>query len=155
MPDRLFERDGRTLSDLESGVETTRFGVMKHLRLLEESGLVVTRKPGREKLHFLSPVPIQLIHNRWIDKYAERRASAPAELKATLEDPVMTETAPATQTVQVNRGRAEYEGARLEREDRLAPRVLRPAGAVQPARLRPGGARPDPGPLIRPSDPAQ
>jgi DNA-binding transcriptional ArsR family regulator len=83
--DRLFERDGRTLTDLESELEMTRFGVMKHLRLLEEAGLVVTRRAGREKLHFLNPVPIRLIHDRWIDKYTEPRVSALAELKTTLE----------------------------------------------------------------------
>ena len=83
--DRLFERDGRTLTELEAGLEMTRFGVMKHLRVLEEAGLVVTRRSGREKLHFLNPVPIRLIHDRWIDKYTERRVSALAELKHTLE----------------------------------------------------------------------
>jgi DNA-binding transcriptional ArsR family regulator len=83
--DRLFERDGRTLTELESELEMTRFGVMKHLRLLEDAGLVVTRKSGREKLHFLNPVPIRLIHDRWIDKYTERQVSALAELKAKLE----------------------------------------------------------------------
>jgi len=64
----------------------TRFGVMKHLRVLEDAGLVVTRRSGREKLHFLNPVPIRLIHDRWIDKYTERRVSALTELKARLED---------------------------------------------------------------------
>src|SRR5438552_4815215 len=83
--DRLYERDGRTLTELESDVEMTRFGVMKHLRLLEAAGLVVTRRSGREKLHFLNPVPIRLIHDRWIDKYTEHRVSALAELKTTLE----------------------------------------------------------------------
>jgi len=83
--DQLFERDGRTLSELESELEMTRFGVMKHLRLLEDAGLVVTRRNGREKLHFLNPVPIRLIHDRWIDKYTERRVSALLELKEELE----------------------------------------------------------------------
>ena len=83
--DRLFERDGRTLSELESELDMTRFGVMKHLRILEEAGLVVTRKVGREKHHFLNPVPIRLIHDRWIDKYRERQVSALADLKAELE----------------------------------------------------------------------
>ena len=83
--DQLFERDGRTLTELESDLEMTRFGVMKHLRLLEAAGLVVTRRSGREKLHFLNPVPIRLIHDRWIDKYTEHRVSALAELKTTLE----------------------------------------------------------------------
>jgi DNA-binding transcriptional ArsR family regulator len=83
--DLLFEREGRTLTELESQVEMTRIGVMKHLRLLEEAGLVVTRRSGREKLHFLNPVPIRLIHDRWIDKYTERHASALANLKTNLE----------------------------------------------------------------------
>lgn len=84
--DRLFERDGRTLTELESELEMTRFGVMKHLRLLEDAGLVVTRRSGREKLHFLNPVPIRLIHDRWIDKYTEHQVSALTELKAQLEE---------------------------------------------------------------------
>jgi DNA-binding transcriptional ArsR family regulator len=83
--DRLFEQDGRTLSDLESAVDMTRFGVMKHLRVLEEAGLVVSRKSGREKLHFLNPVPIRLIHDRWIDKYTERQVAALTDLKSQLE----------------------------------------------------------------------
>ena len=83
--DLLFEREGRTLTELESQVDMTRIGVMKHLRLLEEAGLVVTRRAGREKLHFLNPVPIRLIHDRWIDKYTERQASALANLKTNLE----------------------------------------------------------------------
>ena len=83
--DRLFERDGRTLTDLERDVDMTRFGVMKHLRVLEDAGLVVTRKAGREKLHFLNPVPIRLIHDRWIDKYTERRVTALVDLKNELE----------------------------------------------------------------------
>src|SRR5256886_17295716 len=83
--DRLFERDGRTLTELESELEMTRFGAMKHLRVLEDAGLVDTRRKGREKLHFLNPVPIRLIHNRWIDKYTERRVSALLELKEELE----------------------------------------------------------------------
>jgi DNA-binding transcriptional ArsR family regulator len=84
--DKLFKRDGRTLRELEAGLEMTRFGVMKHLRLLEEAGLVTTQKRGREKLHFLNPVPIRLIHDRWIDKYTERRVSALADLKSKLEE---------------------------------------------------------------------
>ena len=83
--DLLFEREGRTLTELESQVDMTRIGVMKHLRLLEEAGLVVTRRSGREKLHFLNPVPIRLIHDRWIDKYTEHHASALANLKTNLE----------------------------------------------------------------------
>ena len=84
--DRLFERDGRTLTELESQLEMTRFGVMKHLRILEEAGLVVSRKAGRSRLHYLNPVPIRLIHDRWIDKYTERRVSALVDLKTQLEE---------------------------------------------------------------------
>jgi DNA-binding transcriptional ArsR family regulator len=83
--DLLFEREGRTLTELEAEVDMTRFGVMKHLRQLEEAGLVLTRRSGREKLHFLNPVPIRLVHDRWIDKYTERQVSALADLKAELE----------------------------------------------------------------------
>ena len=83
--DRLFERDGRTLTELESALEMTRFGVMKHLKVLEEANLVVARRSGREKLHYLNPVPIRLVHDRWIDKSTERRVSALADLKAQLE----------------------------------------------------------------------
>ena len=84
--DRLFERDGRTLTELDGELEMTRFGVMKHLRVLEDAGLVVTRRSGREKLHFLNPVPIRLLHDRWIDKYTERRVSALLDLKNELEE---------------------------------------------------------------------
>lgn len=83
--DLLFERDGRTLTELESELAMTRFGVMKHLRVLEEAGLVVTRRSGREKLHFLNPVPIRLVHDRWIDKYTERNVTALLDLKTQLE----------------------------------------------------------------------
>jgi DNA-binding transcriptional ArsR family regulator len=84
--DLLFKRDGRTLTELASELEMTRFGVMKHLRLLEDAGLVLVRRSGREKLHFLNPVPIRLIHDRWIDKYAECQVSALAHLKTELEE---------------------------------------------------------------------
>ena len=84
--DRLFTRDGRSLTELESDLEMTRFGVMKHLRVLEDAGLVVTRRAGREKLHFLNVVPIRLIHDRWIDKFTERRVSALTDLKRRLEE---------------------------------------------------------------------
>jgi DNA-binding transcriptional ArsR family regulator len=84
--DLLFERDGRTLTELESELEMTRFGVMKHLRVLEDAGLVVAHRSGREKRHFLNPVPIRLIHDRWIDKYTERQVTALADLKKQLEE---------------------------------------------------------------------
>ena len=83
--DQLFERDGRTLGELQAGVDMTRFGVMKHLGVLEDAQLITTRKSGREKLHHLNPVPIRLIHDRWIDKYTERRVSALTQLKSSLE----------------------------------------------------------------------
>ncbi|MGI5241487.1 ArsR/SmtB family transcription factor [Dactylosporangium sp. CA-139066] len=84
--DLLFVRDGRTLTELESELSMTRFGVMKHLRVLEEAGLVVTRRSGREKLHFLNPVPIRQIHDRWIDKYTSDRAGQLLDLKRQLEE---------------------------------------------------------------------
>jgi DNA-binding transcriptional ArsR family regulator len=84
--DRLFIRDGRSLTELESDLEMTRFGVMKHLRVLEQAGLVVARRSGREKLHYLNPVPIRLIHDRWIDKYTESRVAALSELKSRLDE---------------------------------------------------------------------
>ena len=85
--DLLYERDGRTLTELESELAMTRFGVMKHLKVLEEADLVVTRRQGREKLHFLNPVPIRLVHDRWIDKYTERNVTALLDLKDRLEHP--------------------------------------------------------------------
>jgi DNA-binding transcriptional ArsR family regulator len=84
--DLLFVRDGRTLTELESELEMTRFGAMKHLKVLEDAGLVVTRRQGREKLHFLNAVPIRLIHDRWIDKFTEPQVTALADLKRRLED---------------------------------------------------------------------
>jgi uncharacterized protein YndB with AHSA1/START domain len=87
--DELFKEDGQTLSALEERLPMTRFGVMKHLKLLEAAGLVVTRKRGREKLHFLNPVPIRLIHDRWVSKYTEPWVAALSDLKRTLEDKTM------------------------------------------------------------------
>src|SRR5580765_152411 len=87
--DLLFERDGRTLTELDAELEMTRFGVMKHLKVLEEAGLVVPRRRGREKLHFLNPVPIRLVHDRWVSKYAEPWAAGLSELKQRLEDRTM------------------------------------------------------------------
>jgi DNA-binding transcriptional ArsR family regulator len=83
--DRLFKRDGQTLGELCERVSMTRFGVMKHLRVLEEAGLVVTRRSGREKLHYLNPVPIRLVHDRWVSKYAAPFAAALSQLKSHLE----------------------------------------------------------------------
>jgi len=86
--DELFRADGQTLSALEQRFAMTRFGVMKHLRQLEEAGLVVTRRRGREKLHFLNPVPIRLIHDRWVSKYAAPWAEMLSDLKQELEKPM-------------------------------------------------------------------
>jgi uncharacterized protein YndB with AHSA1/START domain/DNA-binding transcriptional ArsR family regulator len=87
--DELFEQDGQTLSALEARLPMTRFGVMKHLRVLEEAGLVATRRRGREKLHFLNPVPIRLVHDRWVSKYAEPWAATLSGLKTYLEGSAM------------------------------------------------------------------
>src|SRR3982750_1070177 len=84
--DLLFRRDGRTLTELESELEMTRFGVANPLKGPEDPDLLTPRRSGREKLHFLNPVPIRLIHDRWIDKYTEHRVAALADLKHELED---------------------------------------------------------------------
>ncbi|HEX3394604.1 MAG TPA: metalloregulator ArsR/SmtB family transcription factor [Acidimicrobiales bacterium] len=86
--DELFRADGQTLSELEERFAMTRFGVMKHLKQLEEASLVVTRRRGREKLHFLNPVPIRLVHDRWVSKYAEPWAAALSDIKHRLETPM-------------------------------------------------------------------
>src|SRR5882762_9556487 len=83
--DELFVEDGQTLSALEQRLPMTRFGVAKHLKVLAEAGLVTTQRRGREKLHFLNPVPIREVHDRWVSKYAEPWASALTELKRDLE----------------------------------------------------------------------
>src|ERR1700736_2690907 len=87
--DELFREDGQTLSALQERLPMTRFGVMKHLRQLEAAGLVVTRRRGREKLHFLNPVPIRLVHDRWVSKYAAPWAATLSDLKHQLEDKTM------------------------------------------------------------------
>ena len=84
--DLLHQRDGQTLGELEAELTMTRFGVMKHLKVLEQAALLITRWRGREKLHFLNAVPIRLIHDRWIDKYREHEVSALADLKTSLEN---------------------------------------------------------------------
>jgi DNA-binding transcriptional ArsR family regulator len=84
--DRLYEQDGLSLGELEAELPMTRFGVMKHLRVLEEANLVVTRRRGRRKLHFLNPVPIRQIHDRWVSKYAAPWVSALTDLKHDLEE---------------------------------------------------------------------
>ncbi len=87
--DELFRQDGQSLSSLERRVPMSRFGVMKHLKVLEEAGLVVTRRRGREKLHFLNAVPIRLIHDRWVSKYAEPWVATLSELKHYVEENTM------------------------------------------------------------------
>jgi uncharacterized protein YndB with AHSA1/START domain len=87
--DQLFREDGQNLRTLEKDLPMTRFGVMKHLKVLEEAGLVVTRKRGREKLHFLNPVPIRLVHDRWVSKYSEPWAATLSNLKHGLENKTM------------------------------------------------------------------
>jgi len=86
--DELFRQDGQTLSALEERFAMTRFGVMKHLKQLEDAGLVVSKRRGREKLHFLNPVPIRLVHDRWVSKYAEPWAAGLSGLKHSLESPM-------------------------------------------------------------------
>ena len=87
--DELFKEDGQTLTALEGRLPMSRFGVMKHLKVLEEANLVVTKRRGREKLHFLNPVPIRLVHDRWVSKYAEPWAATLTGLKRKLEDRTM------------------------------------------------------------------
>jgi DNA-binding transcriptional ArsR family regulator len=84
--DELYEEDGQTLTGLERGLPMSRIGVMKHLRILEDAGLVTTKRRGREKLHFLNPVPIRLVHDRWVSKYAEPWAATLSGLKKRLEE---------------------------------------------------------------------
>jgi len=86
--DELYREDGQTLSALEAGFGMSRFGVMKHLKQLEEAGLVVTRRRGREKLHFLNPVPIRLVHDRWVSKFSEPWTAALSDIKHRLEKPM-------------------------------------------------------------------
>src|SRR4051794_31206918 len=87
--DELFKQDGQTLGALEQRLPMSRFGVMKHLKVLEEAGLVTTKRRGREKLHFLNPVPIRLVHDRWVSKYAEPWAAALSGLKHDIEEDTM------------------------------------------------------------------
>src|ERR1700684_4078469 len=84
--DELFKQDGQTLSALEQRLPMTRFGVMKHLKVLEQAGLLTTKKRGRQKLHFLNPVPIRLVHDRWVSKYSEPWAAALSNLKTRIEE---------------------------------------------------------------------
>lgn len=87
--DRLYERDGQTLGELAAALPgMSRQAAMKHLRTLEAAGLIVTQREGRTKLHFLNPMPIRLIHDRWISRYTARLAGALGRLKADLEEPM-------------------------------------------------------------------
>ncbi|HEY5285590.1 MAG TPA: metalloregulator ArsR/SmtB family transcription factor [Solirubrobacteraceae bacterium] len=87
--DELFKQDAQTLGALERRLPMTRFGVMKHLKVLEQAGLIVARRRGREKLHFLNPVPIRLVHDRWVSKYSEPWAATLSELKHDIEEKTM------------------------------------------------------------------
>jgi uncharacterized protein YndB with AHSA1/START domain len=87
--DELFKDDGQTLSALEGRLPMTRFGVMKHLKVLEQAGLVTTKRRGREKLHFLNPVPIRLVHDRWVSKYSEPWTAGLSDLKRRIEEKTM------------------------------------------------------------------
>lgn len=93
MLDLLFQQDGLTLTELAApfAEAMTRYGVMKHLKLLEDAGLVTTRKVGREKHHYLNPVPIQLAYDRWVSKYAQPWTQSMTDLKHALEDPHMSQ----------------------------------------------------------------
>jgi DNA-binding transcriptional ArsR family regulator len=84
--DELYKQDGQALSTLEQRLPMTRFGVMKHLKVLEQAGLVTTKKRGREKLHFLNAVPIRLVHDRWVSKYSEPWAAGLSGLKQAIEE---------------------------------------------------------------------
>lgn len=84
--DELYRQDGQTLTALEERLPMSRFGVMKHLKVLQDAGLIVTKRRGREKLHFLNPVPIRLVHDRWVSKYAEPWAATLSELKSSIEE---------------------------------------------------------------------
>lgn len=141
--DVLYERDGRTLGELSGQLEMTRFGTMKHLKLLEEAGLVASRRRGREKLHFLNPVPIRLIHDRWIGKYAESAVATMAALKAVLEgeNPMTNETQAGATTTQV------YQVFIRSTPERIWEAITTPEftrryfhGSQVDAELRPGGA---------------
>src|SRR5438046_1051838 len=119
--DRLIERDGRRLTELESELEMTRFGVMKHLSVLEGAGLVVTRRAGREKQHFLNPVPIRLVHDRWIDKYTEHRVEALSDRTTRRDDAPDRRARPARRLA---------ENGRQRLRPRLDARAQRPEDAA-------------------------
>jgi uncharacterized protein YndB with AHSA1/START domain/DNA-binding transcriptional ArsR family regulator len=128
--DELFRRDGQTLSALEARIEMSRFGVMKHLGVLEEAGLVTTRRRGREKLHYLNTVPIRLIHDRWVSKYAEPWAATLSALKTHLEDHAVSTLTPvswANGTAPVAAGTAVFEVYIKTSPERLWAAITDPA----------------------------
>ncbi len=144
--DELFRQDGQPLRDLEARFPMSRYGVMKHLRLLEDAGLVVTRRRGREKLHFLNPVPIRLVHDRWVSKYEEPIVAALSGLKSELEKTmekvyeIYIRTTPERlwQALTERAGPATLPVRRchpLRLEGRLPRRNVQPQGAL-PARRR-------------------
>ena len=110
--DELFKQDGQTLSALEQRLPMTRFGVMKHLKVLEQAGLVTTKRRGREKLHFLNPVPIRLVHDRWVSKYSEPWAATLSGLKTTNRGGTEDGHGHAEQRKATLDGRADGEGVR-------------------------------------------
>jgi uncharacterized protein YndB with AHSA1/START domain/DNA-binding transcriptional ArsR family regulator len=107
--DKLYEQDGQTLTALERRLPMTRFGVMKHLRVLEQAHLVTTRKRGREKLHFLNPVPIRRVHDRWVSKYAEPWAATLSGIKRELEEEPMKRAPEAGLTMEPDDTAAVFE----------------------------------------------
>src|ERR671923_261057 len=107
--DELYKDDGQTLTALEGRLPMTRFGVMKHLKVLEEAGLVKTKRRGREKLHFLNPVPIRLVHDRWVSKYAEPWAATLSGLKRSIEEETMERLPEAGLTLAEGDTRAVFE----------------------------------------------
>jgi chromate reductase len=140
--DELFRRDGQTLTELEQRLPMTRFGVMKHLKVLEQAGLITTRRRGREKLHFLNPVPIRLIYDRWVSKYAEPWAASLSGLKAELEELPAPSSAPSPPEA---RGRSYPDRPAVtilfisgsSRDGSTNAAVLRTATALAPADVRP------------------
>ena len=128
--DQLFERDGQTLGELCAHLPAmTRFGVMKHLGVLEEAGLVTTQRVGREKRHFLNPVPIRLVHDRWTGKFAESIVGSLKTIKAQLETPPMGTDQPRLQHLHQGIARPRLAGDHRRRRHR--PLLLRDAGRVR------------------------
>ena len=152
--DELYKEDGQTLSALERRLPMTRIGVMKHLRVLEDAGLLTTKRRGREKLHFLNPVPIRLVHDRWVSKYAEPWAASLTGLKKRLEEEVMEKvfeiyikTTPERLWEAITDPRAEVavlvrRRRHLGLDERLALRSRPRRGRCRDRRRREPGSRP-------------